>query len=225
MNKIEMIFCHYSVWSIKTNRSIAWFLRSFSVCSLSSTVEQETSLNLVVPSWTFLMEFFRSVLTPMHFEWCSIQVQIDGHSKYFRMNSFDLCPVCEWKRIGRSYSLHSLISSFCYYLIGTHLQQSAIVQFLPNSSPSSTVCGNLWCKVSGNRKLLSPPMTDIPPITISGKRRLSRPFKDDYNWNSKSILLLVANAYQIVYERNANQSQSTNITRRSNAHTTHLSWI
>lgn len=63
------------------------------------------------------------------------------------------------------------------YFVGMHLQQSSISKSLPNSSPSSSVCGKRWCSVSGNRKPVIPPKIDMNPITTSGRRRLSVPFK------------------------------------------------
>lgn len=63
------------------------------------------------------------------------------------------------------------------YFVGMHLQQSSISKSLPNSSPSSSVCGKRWCSVSGNRKPVIPPKIDMNPITTSGRRRDSVPFR------------------------------------------------
>lgn len=61
------------------------------------------------------------------------------------------------------------------YFIGMQRMQSAHVQFLPNNSPSSIVCGRRWCNVSGNRNPDMPPITEMAPKITKGKTRFSLP--------------------------------------------------
>lgn len=61
-------------------------------------------------------------------------------------------------------------------LTGMQRRHSAKVQSLPNSSPSSTVCGKRWCRVSGRRRPDKPPTTDTTPRITNGNTKTSVPY-------------------------------------------------
>lgn len=73
------------------------------------------------------------------------------------------------------------------HLLG-HDKQSANVQSLPNCSPSSMVCGKLWCSVSGSLRAVNAPIMEINPMITRGRTRFSRP------WNTN-----IANKRQAVW--------------------------
>lgn len=59
--------------------------------------------------------------------------------------------------------------------IGMHRIQSSMLQFFPNSSPSSRVWGSRWWRVSGNLNPVNPPAITTPPIMTRGSLRFSLP--------------------------------------------------
>lgn len=93
--------------------------------------------------------------------------------------------------------------SIWFYLMGMHRKQSSNSQSLPNSSPSSRVCGKRWCNVSGKRNPVIPPNIDMNPITTNGSRKFSFPYMNFYFFKLVFFLLTMCEpkTYQIIYER------------------------
>ena len=82
--------------------------------------------------------------------------------------------------------LDSYAQLFSYsYLLGQQSQQSVAVRCLPKSSPSSSVLGSDWCRVSGRRRDINPPMTSRTPMINSGSTSISEPYEKEGHEPSK----------------------------------------
>lgn len=172
--------------TLKSNELAAWCHRESAACPWCSSGAQDASsrhdaavfrlqpcpaacVHLCVAAGA-LGDCLASLAPPLRHRWSSHLRRPSSHTM--------LAAICfhYWKNkhIYLAYTVSCPLPILTYGC-GRHLQQSFSFQSLPNSSPSSMVCGRRWCSVSGKRNPVMPPSIETNPIMTNGNLRFSLP--------------------------------------------------
>ncbi len=93
---------------------------------------------------------------------------------------------------------------------------------LPNSSPSSIVCGSFLKRVSGSRSPTTPPIAEMIPITTSGRTSISEPCSEKLQMTASRLRNCGKDSHQIIDERDNGQTETTQISGETDADTAHF---